>query len=82
MTEVDDPSEDDETSVERLEVAACEMRFHVTDAKRVLASVAKMTEAGDEVQFGAHEKDCFVMNKSTGRKIFMKKEKNLFILDV
>ena len=72
----------EEENTEVGNVSECGMTFHVTDSKRVLASVARMTEAGNEVKFGPEASDCYVRNRKTGTKLYMRKEKNLYVLDV
>ena len=58
------------------------MVFQVSDVTKPLASVARIVEKGNVVQFGAGEDDSFIMNISTGKKIPMKKEKGSFVLNV
>ena len=38
--------------VNKAEEAKCAMLFHLTDAKRMLASVDKITASGNNVHFG------------------------------
>ena len=58
----------------------CRMQFHLTDAKRMLASVAKMVEAGNEVHFSKN--GSYVGNPITGQRIPLKKEGNVYIMEV
>ena len=60
----------------------CSMEFHVTEAKRMLASVSRITKAGNVVWFGEGEKESFIMNIKTGKKMYMKKERGVYVLDV
>ena len=90
LTEMsDDPPElgDSEEEVmiaqveEKREKVKCGMSFHVTDAKKLLASVAKMTEAGNEVRFGPNLEDNFVKCTKSGRITPMRKEKGMYVID-
>lgn len=58
----------------------CRMQFHMTDAKRMLASVSKMLESGNDVHFS--DKGSYVENTETGKKVALKKEGNVFIMEV
>ena len=60
----------------------CAMQFHMTDAKKILASVAKITEAGNDVQFGKNPEDNYIKCRRTGRKVFMEKEGNIYVINV
>ncbi len=50
------------------------MQFNMTGSEKMLASVAKIIEAGDVVKFGSGENRSFVKNKLTGKKLYLKKE--------
>ena len=54
-------SDDDSRLVVAVEAAAeeqlCGMLFHLTDSKRMLASVDRMTAAGNEVKFGPQKSE-------------------------
>ena len=65
-----------------METKKCGMVFHMTDARRMLASVDKIVEAGNKVEFGAKKEDKFVMNVNTGKKIFLEKEKGVYTMKV
>ena len=58
------------------------MKFQVSDVTKPLASVARIVEKGNVVQFGAGKNDSFILNVSTGRKIPLHREKGSFVLDV
>ena len=60
----------------------CGMVFHMTDAKKMLPSVDRMVEAGNEVKFGPGPGECFVKNIRTGRKITMEKDIGVYVLKV
>ena len=47
-----------------------------------LASVARIMERGEIVQFGTAEGESFILNKTTGRKITIEKERGSFVLNV
>ena len=42
------------------------MKFQVSDARNPLASVARITEHGNIVQFGPKEEDNYIFNPGTG----------------
>ena len=67
--------------VDAVENDMCAMHFHMTDAKRMLASVAKITEAGNLVKFGDGEQENYIQCKKTGKKVIMKKEGNLYVIN-
>jgi hypothetical protein len=58
------------------------MKFQVSDVTKPLASVARIVEKGNVVQFGAGQNDSFILNVSTGRKIPLHREKGSFVLNV
>ena len=60
----------------------CGMVFHLTDAKRMLASVDKMTSAGNEVHFGPAPEDNFVRHAETGKTIPLRRKNGVYILEV
>jgi hypothetical protein len=82
-SEVDEDEEDRWISQveEKKENVKCGMQFHVTDAKKLLASVAKMTEAGNEVRFGPNLSDNFIRCTKTGRITPMRKERGMYVID-
>jgi ribosomal protein L15 len=61
---------------------SCNMEFHMTDAKRMLASVSRITRAGNIVRFGEGEMDSYIQNVKTKKKMYMKKERGVYVLDV
>jgi hypothetical protein len=44
------------------------MDFQVCEVKKALAAVHKICTAGNVVQFGEKDEECFIKNKTTGRK--------------
>ena len=68
--------------VSAVENNLCAMQFHMTDVKKILASVAKITQAGNEVRFGTGENDSYIKCVKTGKKVHMKKEGNLYVINV
>ena len=58
------------------------MKFQVSDVTKPLASVARIVEKGNVVQFGAGKNDSFILNVSTGRKIPLHREHGSFVLNV
>ena len=63
----------------RAETSVCQMTFHLTDASRVLASVNKMTDSGNEVVFN---KVRSYIKSPAGRKAFLNKRNGVYVLDV
>ena len=63
-------------------VEQCGMMFHLTDAKRMLASVDKITAAGNEVKFGPGPTDSWVKNLKTGKKIPLRKKSGVYVMEV
>ena len=62
--------------------APISMVFQVSDAKNALASVARITEKGNIVQFGPEDTDNFIMNPTSGDKVALRRKGNKFILDM
>ena len=58
------------------------MFFHLTDAKRMLASVDKIASAGNEVKFGPAPTDNYVKNLKTGKTIPLKKKNGVYVMEV
>ena len=58
------------------------MTFQVSDSRNPLASVARMTENGNIVQFGPKDEDNYVFNPRTDEKIMMRRKGRKFVLDV
>jgi hypothetical protein len=63
----------------RTETAVCQMTFHLTDACKILASVNKMTETGNEVVFN---KARSFIKSPNGKKAFLKRRNGVYVLDV
>ena len=61
----------------------CQMTFHVTDAKKILASVNRMVEAGNTVVFAQPGKPggSYVQSPS-GTKAYMQKRRGIYVMDV
>ena len=58
------------------------MRFQVSDARNPLASVARITENGNIVQFGPKEEDNYIFNPDNGEKVRIRKRGRKFVLVV
>ena len=56
-----------------------QMVFHITDANKMLASVDRMNEVGNEVVF--NKKKCFIQSPG-GRRAHMRRKNGVFVLDV
>ena len=55
------------------------MTFHITDANKILASVTKMTEAGNEVNFNRRRS----YTESPGKqRAYLRKRGGVYVLDV
>ena len=58
------------------------MRFQVSDARHPLASVARITEHGNIVQFGPQKQDNYIFNPKTNEKVLLRKKGKKFVMDV
>ena len=54
--------------------------FEVTDVRKPLASVSRICEKGNVVQFGPAAEDNFIMNKKSLLKVLMKKKGNSYVI--
>ena len=66
-------------SAEKVESSVCQMTFHVTDATKILASVNKMTEVGNQVNF--NKKRSYIQSPD-GKKAYLRKRGGVYVLDV
>ena len=57
------------------------MPFQACDVKRPLASVKKICEKGNIVQFGPTVNDNFIMSVTTGEKIWLTVEKGQYVME-
>ena len=57
------------------------MKFQVSDARNPLASVARITEHGNIVQFGPKEEDNYIFNPGIEEKAMMRRKGRNFVLD-
>ena len=62
--------------------APISMLFQVSDARNPLASVARITENGNLVQFGPRAEDNYIFNPETEEKVMLRKKGRKFVLDV
>ena len=62
------------------QIDSCGMISHLTDAKRMLASVDKIVEAGNRVSLGEEPEENFVENVKTGRRMVMEKERGVYVV--
>ena len=58
------------------------MKFQVSDARHPLASVARITEQGNIVQFGPHQQDNYIYNPNTDEKVLLRRKGKKFVMDV
>ena len=65
-----------------MEGRKCGMIFHLTKAQRMLASAERIASAGNQVSVGPEEKDCFIMNLKTRRKIKLTKKGGVYVMRV
>jgi hypothetical protein len=66
-------------SAERTNSAVCQMTFHLTDANKMLASVNKMTEVGNRVDF--NKRKSFIESPD-GKRAYLRKRGGVYVLDV
>ena len=59
---------------ERAGQAAMGLSFQVTDVRKTLLAVKRITEKGNVVQFGPAESDNYIKNKLSGKKILLRKK--------
>jgi len=58
------------------------MNFHATSVKKPLGAVCRIAERGNIVCFGPTAKDNFIKNLETNEKIFMKRERGTYVLEI
>jgi hypothetical protein len=56
--------------------------FHVSDVKKALASVKRICDMGNVVQFGPEAADNFIKNCRSDEKVLMKKKGGSYVLNV
>ena len=50
--------------------------------KKALAAVSRICKAGNIVQFGDEPAECYIKNKSSGKKVMMEKRRGSYVLKV
>ena len=60
--------------------SVCTIRYHVTDAKKYLASVTKMTQCGNRIVFDSDRS--YIQSKKTGQEMDLISEGGVYTLDV
>ena len=60
--------------------SVCTIRYHVTDAKKYLASVTKMTQCGNRIIFDSDRS--YIQSKKTGQEMDLVSEGGVYTLDV
>ena len=58
------------------------MNFHATTVKKPLAAVSRITDQGNKVSFGLKAEDNFILNIESGEKIFLKRERGTYVLEI
>ena len=58
------------------------MNFQVSDAQHPLASVARIVENGNIVQFGPKDEDNYIYNPKTEEKVAIRRKGRRYVLDV
>ena len=58
------------------------MNFQVAKVKKASAAVSKICQAGNVVQFGEEECECFILNKKTKKKVMMRQRRGSYIINV
>ena len=66
-------------NADRVNSAVCQMTFHMTDVNKILASVTKMTEVGNQVSF--NNRKSFIESPN-GRRANLRKRGGVYVLDV
>ena len=61
---------------------ACSMGFLITDVKKSLAAVSSLVDAGNTVVFSKGEYGNFIKNNTSGERIYMKRRKGTFYIEV
>ena len=61
--------------------APVNMTFQVSDCRNPLASVARIVENGNIVQFGPKATDNFIFNPTSGERVMLRKKGRKFVLD-
>ena len=68
----------DEKEVKPIQIGFC---FQVTDVRKPLLAVKRISEKGNLVQFGPEDKDNFIQNKRTGDRVELRPKGGSYILD-
>jgi hypothetical protein len=61
---------------------AMQMNFHATSVKKPLAAVCRITDCGNKVCFGPKPEDNFILNVVTQERIYMKRERGTYVLEI
>ena len=56
--------------------------LQVTDVRKLLLAVKRITEKCNVVQFGPAESDNYIKNRFPGKRILLRKEGGSYIMDV
>ena len=70
------------TQQENRDDQVCGMVFNMTNAKRMLASVDRIVQAGNIVHFARGEGDSYIENIKTGNKIILEKLNGVYCMKV
>ena len=62
--------------------STCAMEFHMTDAKRFLASAEKVLQAGNEIRMSNKPDGSYVRNVTTGKRIPLVRRNGVFVMQV
>ena len=60
----------------------CGMGFLITDVKKPLAAVSALVDAGSTVVFGQGPWGSYIVNNATGERIYMKRRKGTYYIEV
>ena len=66
----------------RKATSVCQMTFHVTDASKILASVNRMIEGGNNVVFAKPCNGGSYVQSPAGKKAYMEMRKGIYVMDV
>jgi hypothetical protein len=58
------------------------MNFHVTDVQKPLGAVCRIADKGNYVCFGPGDVDNYILNIESGEKIWMKRERGTYVIEV
>ena len=79
--EVNEPTEKFIGNVEK-GTQVMSMMFQAAGVKKALSAVSKICKAGNLVQVGDEPGDCYIKNKTTGKKVMLEKRRGSYVMKV